>query len=471
MSIMLQRFCDSARGEQNVFDTKSGPSPRDLVLQPLFRLFVALLESTVVRLTIICFLVPFYVARQAVPIAIDAVWNGRDVLTRSGRDRLRCAADDHRQAEQELALQQYKDQYLFPSDRIVKGSKTIQGWPMEHLEVDVCGIKARVIRAVPRDWDEGDRSQRRKQVLLLHGNPSWSYIWRDIIPRLQAEGHEVYALDWLGHGASDKPVNPADISFEIHMRTLINVISHFRLRDFYIIAHDWGSCVALCTLPCLPKTFNCTGVFVLNGFFPPRPTDITIHYFLLYIIWFLCTGIFGPYLPESAVLRFMAPNITATVAAGYSLPYKSNWKISKASLNRFAHIVPGLPDWILKRRQTRFWRLIEGLIGPERFTNINAQSRLALRNIAVRSWWRDEPTVEVAKHDFRPSSTAPDRVGVLFGRDDPLLPGFRRVILDTVKVSQLVTGTKDGWLDGAGHYPMEQKPEEISRILNAFLDT
>lgn len=80
-------------------------------------------------------------------------------------------------------------------------------------------------------------------------------------------------------------------------------------------------------------------LFLLNTFPPPSPHDISLHYYLLYWIWFFSTGILGPLLSDSLVLRFMAPNITATVAERYSTPYLQNPTKAKASINRFAHIV------------------------------------------------------------------------------------------------------------------------------------
>ncbi len=61
-----------------------------------------------------------------------------------------------------------------------------------------------------------------------------------IIPALVKGGHEVYAIDWLGHGASDKPLSGSSISFELHMRTLTACIDHFNISDCYVAAHDWG---------------------------------------------------------------------------------------------------------------------------------------------------------------------------------------------------------------------------------------
>lgn len=65
-----------------------------------------------------------------------------------------------------------------------------------------------------------------------------------MIPKLLEDGHEVYALDWLGHGGSDKPMSASLISFELHMWTLMSCIDHFQLEGCCIAAHDWGGYVA-----------------------------------------------------------------------------------------------------------------------------------------------------------------------------------------------------------------------------------
>jgi pimeloyl-ACP methyl ester carboxylesterase len=93
-------------------------------------------------------------------------------------------------------------------------------------EVSIGGATARFIHLKSRD-DAGDNGIQppRRPIVFLHGNPSWSYVWRSfviqILPFMAGLGYDVYALDWLGHGRSDKIIRPELITFELHMRTLI----------------------------------------------------------------------------------------------------------------------------------------------------------------------------------------------------------------------------------------------------------
>lgn len=118
--------------------------------------------------------------------------------------------------------------------------------------------------------------------------------------------------------------------------------------------------------------------------------------------------------------------------------------------------MPGLPDCVLKLRSAVVWRAVEGLLGPERFTNINAQARLAELNVSVRSWWAS-------------GSTGAPKVAVAFGEDDPLLRDFKDVLDETISPHLRAGSTKGTWISGAGHYPVEERPEFVAELCRDFL--
>lgn len=86
--------------------------------------------------------------------------------------------------------------------------------------------------------DEGNSSGR--PVLLLSGNPTWGFLYRDFIGPLVRSGHRAIAPDWIGAGYSDHPRVDASLTFAHHIADLVSLIDQLDLRDFAIVGQDWG---------------------------------------------------------------------------------------------------------------------------------------------------------------------------------------------------------------------------------------
>ena len=86
--------------------------------------------------------------------------------------------------------------------------------------------------------DEGDEQAR--PVLLLHGNPTWSFLYRDFIEPLGQAGYRVIAPDWIGAGYSDHPRIDAALTMAHHIADLVSLIDQLQLRGFIIVGQDWG---------------------------------------------------------------------------------------------------------------------------------------------------------------------------------------------------------------------------------------
>jgi pimeloyl-ACP methyl ester carboxylesterase len=80
-------------------------------------------------------------------------------------------------------------------------------------------------------------------VLLIHGIPTSSYLWRNVAPRLVAAGREVITIDMLGYGASDKPVD-ADLGIAAQARLISRVLSQIEWQGGTVVGHDIGGGVA-----------------------------------------------------------------------------------------------------------------------------------------------------------------------------------------------------------------------------------
>ena len=95
--------------------------------------------------------------------------------------------------------------------------------------------------------DEGPRDAA--PVLLLHGNPSWSYLHRSMIRDLVARGHRVIALDLMGMGRSDKPTHKADYSLANHVDWMGQWLEAEGLSNITMYCQDWGGITGLNLLP------------------------------------------------------------------------------------------------------------------------------------------------------------------------------------------------------------------------------
>jgi haloalkane dehalogenase len=82
-------------------------------------------------------------------------------------------------------------------------------------------------------------------VLCLHGQPSWSYLYRTMIPPLVAAGHRVIAPDLVGFGRSDKPARREDYSYARHVHWLGDLVAGLDLTDLTLVCQDWGGLIGL----------------------------------------------------------------------------------------------------------------------------------------------------------------------------------------------------------------------------------
>lgn len=110
--------------------------------------------------------------------------------------------------------------------------------------------------------DEGPGGAE-KTFLCLHGNPTWSYLWRRMIPIITAAGHRVVAPDFFGYGRSDKPVDASVHSFDFHRGTVTALIEALDLDNITLTVHDWGGTVGLTVPQAMPERIS--GLFVMSA--------------------------------------------------------------------------------------------------------------------------------------------------------------------------------------------------------------
>ncbi len=114
------------------------------------------------------------------------------------------------------------------------------------------------------DEGEGD------PVLLLHGNPTWSFLYRKFIPRLKDAGHRVIAPDHIGFGLSERPAREHDFSLENHIANLAEFIRRLGLKRITVVCQDWGGPTGLACAVLNPGLFK--AIVVMNTWAWPEPT-------------------------------------------------------------------------------------------------------------------------------------------------------------------------------------------------------
>jgi haloalkane dehalogenase len=112
----------------------------------------------------------------------------------------------------------------------------IPDYPYEPNYVEVDGLRMHYVDEGPKD---------ASPVLLLHGEPSWSFLYRHMIARLVQEGHRVVAPDLIGFGKSDKPVRQEDYTVGRHVHWVGALVEALDLDDITLFGQDWGSTIGL----------------------------------------------------------------------------------------------------------------------------------------------------------------------------------------------------------------------------------
>ena len=111
-----------------------------------------------------------------------------------------------------------------------------------------------------------ENSESEEIVLLMHGEPTWSYLYRKIIPILVSNGKRVIAPDLIGFGKSDKPASREDYSYANHIMWVETLIKKLDLKNIIFFAQDWGGLIGLRLLAKYPHLYE--GLVVSNSGLP-----------------------------------------------------------------------------------------------------------------------------------------------------------------------------------------------------------
>ncbi|PZF82330.1 haloalkane dehalogenase [Jiangella anatolica] len=185
--------------------------------------------------------------------------------------------------------------------------------------------------------DERPARASGETILLLHGNPSWSYLYRHVIPALVAAGHRCVALDLVGMGRSDKPTDRFLYTYQQHMDWLTEaVFERLGLRDVTMVCHDWGGTLGLRLLAEHPDRFR--RVVAMNTGLKTGREDIDGDGWMHLATWLQFTQRANPLTVSDVVAGFTTSTLDPDVLAAYDAPFPDDRY--QHGVRRFAVLIP-----------------------------------------------------------------------------------------------------------------------------------
>ena len=195
--------------------------------------------------------------------------------------------------------------------------------------------------------DEGPRDADRT-FLCLHGQPSWSYLYRRMVPVFVESDARVVAPDWLGFGRSDKPVEDDVYTYHFHRNMMLAFIEHLDLQNITLVCQDWGGLLGLTIPQDMPDRF--TRLLVMNtaiavGQSPGEGFDA----------WRAFNRT-QPDLDIASLMQRATPILSDTEAAAYAAPFPDVHY--KAGVRRFPDMVmtdPSMEGVEVSKRAVNWW--------------------------------------------------------------------------------------------------------------------
>jgi haloalkane dehalogenase len=286
--------------------------------------------------------------------------------------------------------------------------ENLPGYSFEPHYVEINGARLHYI-------DEG----QGEVILCLHGEPSWSYLYRKFFPLL-TQNYRVIAPDFLGFGKSDKPVNDDDCTYRFHFETLKAFVEQLDLQNITLVVQDWGGLIGLPFACTFPERFK--RLVIMNTALPSgkgiRNITELIKSFSFFMWRRASAGLVKK--PIGTIIQMgCKTKLPPDVKNAYSVPFPDN--SYKAAARKFPHLVPTSP----RDEATPFMQLAR----------------------KVLAGW-DKP------------------VQIIFSDGDPItghLDKFFFKLIPSAAKNPIIKIT------GAGHFLQEDKGEEIAEHINRFI--
>ena len=276
-----------------------------------------------------------------------------------------------------------------------------------YVDVDAGGATLRVHYV-----DEG--SKTAPVVLLLHGEPSWSYLYRHMVPVLTAAGLRAVAIDLVGFGRSDKPADRADYTYQAHVDWMRGAIDAIGLSDINLVCQDWGGLIGLRLVAEEPNRFS--RVVAANTFLPTGD----VHPGEAFLAWQRYSQD-APHLKVGEIVNGgCRTTLPSEVIEAYDAPFPDD--SFKAGARQFPLLVPTSPDDPAAPANRAAWAALANYDGP---------------------------------------------FLCAFSDSDPITRGADKVLAAHVPGAR---HHRPVTIEGAGHFLQEDKGEDLARVVADFVD-
>ena len=211
-------------------------------------------------------------------------------------------------------------------------------------------------------------------ILMVHGNPTWSFFWRDVIRRFRGE-HRMIAVDHLGCGLSDKPQR-YDYCLDRHISNLRSLVESLDLANVTIVAHDWGGAISMGTaLQCRERISKI--VLTNTACFPPPFFPLRIRVCRFPLLGQIGVQGFNLFARAATKMTTERPGgLDPDIAKGFLAPY-DNWA-NRIATYRFVKDIPTRPS-------QKTWQTLEHIeSGLAQFANTPVQLIWGMRDWCFR---------------------------------------------------------------------------------------
>jgi haloalkane dehalogenase len=238
-----------------------------------------------------------------------------------------------------------------PDDRF----EGLAGYPFQTHYVDVGAGDGSDTKLRVHYLDEGNGSG--ETVLLMHGEPSWSYLYRTMIPVLVAAGHRCIAPDLPGFGRSDKPTPRTEYTYERHVGWMREALfDQLDLRDLTLVGQDWGGLIGLRLVGEHPDRF--TRVVAANTFLPTGDRDPGEAF----RAWQSFSQTIENFDVGFIVNGGCATDLDDATLAAYNAPFPD--ESYKEGARQFPLLVPSTPDDPAAPANRKAWETLEQWTKP-----------------------------------------------------------------------------------------------------------